>query len=642
MIPKFFVNILFVFTSFLVVSQDLSYNALTISPDLKKDANAIIRLNDVSIVMETASKMYTKGKRVVTVFNKRGNKHVNAHAYYDETTKIKDLKAIVYDGFGEPLKKIRESDFKDVSAVDGGTLYSDSRVKYLEYTPASYPYTVEFTYEIVNENTAFIRSFTPINDYFLSVENSQYSIAYGEEIQLRTKENNFNAIELIKEDKPGILKFRVKDIPAFEPEAYSPATNVLLPEVMIASDKFVYEGVFADVNNWKSMGSWFHNNLLKGRSAISTGTRSKILKLVDGVDNPIERAKIVYQFVQDNARYISVQVGIGGMQPISAIEVDLLKYGDCKGLSNYTKSLLEIAGVESYYTRLYASRDNVLNVKNDFVSFQGQTNHVILNIPDNGNDIWLECTSQDAPFGFIGAFTDDRDALVITPEGGQIKHTKKYLPEESLQSISGEYSLTGAGDIKAEVVIKSMGIQYDDKYKLDSETPRELDKHYKTRWRYINGLVLHDFKIVNNKDDVIFSENVVFEASKYAKIVGDRMLFSVNAFNRNREIPNRYRNRKFPLKINRGFKDVDVFTITLPKGYKIEALPHDVLIENKFGRYLAEVQKIDETTIKYSREFTVLDGQFPKENYAKFRDFFKTVAKNDNAKIALIKTNTNP
>ena len=79
------------------------------------------------------------------------------------------------------------------------------------------------------------------------------------------------------------------------------------------------------------------------------------------------------------------------------------------------------------------------SVEKDFSSMQG--NHAILNIPNNGNDIWLECTSQTIPFGFLGDFTDDRDVLVVTPEGGIIKRTPAYLNEDNLQTIEWKYSI---------------------------------------------------------------------------------------------------------------------------------------------------------------------------------------------------------
>ena len=55
--------------------------------------------------------------------------------------------------------------------------------------------------------------------------------------------------------------------------------------------------------------------------------------------DPIEKAKIVYKYMQEKTRYISVQVGIGGFKPMLAKDVDRLGYGDCKALSNYTKAL---------------------------------------------------------------------------------------------------------------------------------------------------------------------------------------------------------------------------------------------------------------------------------------------------------------
>ena len=178
-----------------------------------------------------------------------------------------------------------------------------------------------------------------------------------------------------------------------------------------------------------------HKSLLEGRDVINEATKIKILDWVKEAKSPLEKAKIVYQFMQNKTRYISVQVGIGGWEPIAANQVDQVGYGDCKGLTNYTKALLDVVGVTSYYTVVYASEKR--NLDKDFASLQG--NHVILNIPNEGKDIWLECTSQTMPFGFLGDFTDDRDVLVVTPEGGIIKRTAIYKDETNLQKLANNY-----------------------------------------------------------------------------------------------------------------------------------------------------------------------------------------------------------
>ena len=69
---------------------------------------------------------------------------------------------------------------------------------------------------------------------------------------------------------------------------------------------------------------------------------------------------------------------------------------------------MESQGIEAYYTIVYGD-SNRRDIEEDFIAMQG--NHVILNLPNDGNPIWLECTSQKVPFGFIANFTDDRDVL---------------------------------------------------------------------------------------------------------------------------------------------------------------------------------------------------------------------------------------
>ncbi|TWO33381.1 DUF3857 domain-containing protein [Seonamhaeicola sediminis] len=626
------------FTSFLLVTLSVfSQNniSLTIPNNLKENANAVIREHSIDVTLRSSSDMHVVQKRVVTVLNKQGNDHIDAYLYYDDNKRIISLEAIVFDAFGRQIKKIKKKDFKDVSAVDGGTLYSDSRVKYLEYTPISYPYTIEISCEYVDKNTAFIESFYPLNDYYLSVQKSSYSLSFPSDIKVRTKKRNFENVNLEEVVLENYLSFKVKDIEAIKPEDFSPSLSAIAPRVLVASNEFTLEGVSAHVENWEDFGKWMYHDLIKDTQDLPQSTLKEIKSLVNGAKSDLEKAKIVYQYVQDKVRYISVQVGIGGWKPFNVSKVDELGYGDCKALTNYTMALLKAVGIDSHFTVLYA-RSSQRSMENDFASMQG--NHAILNIPqENGEDIWLECTSQKLPFGFIGDFTDDRDVLVITPEGGKIEHTKKYKVDESLQSIKGVCNISNEGAIKAKVTVISKGIQYDDKYLLETETSRDLDMHYKEHWGYINGLSIDDMEIINDRDNIEFIENISFNALNYSKIVGDRMLLTLNALNRNRHIPDRYRSRKLPLQIKRGFKDIDSVEIKLPSDYKIESKPENVLIENKYGSYKMELNIKDENTLVYNREFIITDGYFPKEDYEGFRDFYKEVSKQDNAKIALIK-----
>ena len=627
-------NFIVLFITFSVFSQDSLYSSLTIPKNLKQNANAVVRLNEVVVSLKSSSEMSVKEKRIITVLNKQGDRNIDTYLHYDKNVKIKNLEVLVFNAFGNEIKKIKKNDFKDVSAVDGGTLYSDSRVKYLEYTPINYPYTIEFTYETITGNTAFIPSFIPIDDYFVGVETSTYTINYPVDITIRKKEKNLENIDIVKEDVTSKIFYKASNLTAFKPEDYSPSMVDFVPKVLFASKQFTLEGVNTVVENWNDFAKWMYHDLIKETHDLPESTIKEIQNLVKDENSDLDKAKKIYQYVQDKVRYISVQVGIGGWKPFNASEVDRLSYGDCKALTNYTMALLKAADIESNYSVVYAGSSQ-RNIEEDFTSIQG--NHVILSIPNNNETVWLECTSQKLPFGFIGDFTDDRDVLVITPDGGKIKHTKKYNTEESTQIIKGNYTVLNDGAIAVKAMVKSKGIQYDNKYWLESETERDLDEHYKKRWRYINNIDIENIQIVNNKDSIVFNETLGFKALNYPKIVANRMLLTVNALNRNTHIPDRYRNRKLPLKIKRGFKDIDEVEITLPQDYKVESLPNKKVIENKFGSYKAEVVVKDENTLLYKREFVVNDGEFPKEDYSNFRKFYKEVSKQDNAKVALIK-----
>ncbi len=620
-------------------AQKIEYSSILIPAELLKNANAVVRNNATTIDVYSTDEMTVKVDRVVTVLNKLGNGKVGAYIGYDDNSKIAKLSAKIYDAAGREIKKVSKNKFVDVSAFDGGTLYSDSRVKYLDYTPITYPYTVHLQYEYNTSSTGFLQNWSPLEGYLVSIENNSYVVNLNNG-KIRVKELNFEGYEIEKSVSESKVFYSVKNISAIKNESLSPSLTAYKPKALVALNNFKTDGVDGYYTNWDEFGRWMYSSLLDGRGIVDGATKIKILDLVKGVEDPIEKAKIVYNFMQNKTRYISVQVGIGGIQPIPANEVDNVGYGDCKGLTNYTKALLDIVGVTSYYTHVEANSFEPVSFEKDFASLE-QGNHVILNIPNNGNDIWLECTSQVTPFGFLGDFTDDRDVLVITPEGGVLKRTTSYKNEQNLQKTKATIVLKANGSLKADVLIKSEGTQYGSKYELETLNLKEQKNFYKSNlWSYNNNTTIDEIEFTNDKDSIVFTEKIAATIKDYSSMSSDKILFRVNVFNRNNNTPKRYRNRVLPLEIRRGYKDVDEYTITLPVGYKIDGvLMNEKKIENKFGFYSISLEKVNETQIKYKRTLLIKEGTYPKEDYKTYRTFRRNVSKYDNLRIALAKTN---
>ena len=632
---KFPLLIIFtLFFSFTIFSQKKEYSSLLIPIELKEDANAVVRDNSIEITIEAINRMVVRKRKIVTVLNKLGNTDARIGESYDNNTKITKLSAKIYDAFGNEIKKYSKNKFLDVSAVDGGTLYSDSRVKYVDYTPVTYPYTLVFESEYKTTTTGFIPWWFPVNGYYVSVEKSSYILKNEEAISWRKKEQNFKGFEIDKQESTTELKYSLVNQKAYKYESNTISSREMLPKVIVSLDKFNLDGVYGEFTNWEEFGQWMHKSLIAGRDILDETTKIKILELVKGIEDPIEKAKIVYEFMQNKTRYISVQVGIGGWQPIAADEVDSVGYGDCKGLTNYTKALLDVVGVTSYFTLVYANEKR--NIDKDFSSFQG--NHAILNIPNNGQDIWLECTSQTNPFGFLGNFTDDRDVLVIQPDGGVIKRTTSYKNEINLQTIKGEITFNEKGNVKATLKRTSKGTQYDSKFNLVNLSEEELIKNYKSNvWSYNNNLEVNSVKLNNDKDNVVFIEDLELSIQNFATINEKEYLFRVNVFNKENYIPKRYRKRKLPLKINRGYKDIDEYIIKIPANYNLEFLPTNKELTTKFGSYSIAFKKIDSSTFSYKKSIIIKEGIYPKDDYKIYRSFRRSIAKLENIRIAIIK-----
>lgn len=626
----------FLFFSLFTFGQKLDYSTLIIPDSLTQNANAVIRLRETYIDITSQKSMTIRSTIITTVLNESGLRNLDLSENYDKNSKIIRIEATAYDAFGKELKTYKRKDFKDVSAVPDGTIFSDSRMLYLDYTPITYPFTITFEIEAETSTTAFIPSWSPIDNYLVSTQNASLTINYNPELHLKSKEFNFsNKYPIEKKETATSLSYSAKNLIAKKYEDLAPSFDIIFPRVMFGLELFNLEGIYGNAKSWKEMGKWFYDEILSGTTELSDETKAKIKALIGTETDHLKIAEIVYKYVQQKTRYVSIQEGIGGWRPMLAKDVDKLGYGDCKALTNYTRALLKEAGVVSYYTRLYG-QTNKREIYPEIVSFQ--SNHVILAIPNKSDYIWLECTSQIHPFGFQGDFTDDRNAYIIKPDGGEIVRTKKYSDADNLQMTKGSYQITENGDFIGNVKIISKGLEYEEVFAIERISRENQIKYYKEEFDNINNLTIKKITLNNNPNNIEFTEDLELEAEGYAQNSGGKLLFALNAFDQSSDVPKKYRTREFPFQMERGSTNEEEIAITIPDGFSIEAKPNGIEQETEFGYYKIEFITLSPNKIMCKRKLIIKEGFYDKSKYESYRKFRETIAKTDNSRIVIVKT----
>ena len=615
-------------------SQNLELSALTVNPELSQGADSVLRNEEITLDLSDPGKLKTTISRVVTVYNKVGLGDVAAYAHYDNNSKVNDIEAVIYDMAGREKDKVKKRDFKDFSAVDGGTLYADSRVLYLDYTPTSYPFTIQFTSETTSETTAFIRPWMPISKYDSGTEFSKFTVIYPPEQKPHIKETHFEGYAIEKEELEDRTIWTAKDIAPITWEYHSPALDKRVPRVKCFFDSFYLEGVPGIAKTWKDFGSWMYNDLVKDTQDLDEATLAEVRALVANLEDDEAKARAIYQYVQDKVRYISVQVEIGGWKPMNASDVHRLGYGDCKALSNYTQSLLKAVGIKSYYTVLYGDPGKE-SLETDVVAIQG--NHAILGVQLGDEIKFLECTSQETPFGYMGTFTDDRDVLLLTEDGGKLARTTKYEQDQNVLKLYADFKFDVNGGLEGSLSRSSKGIYYSSRMQLDRMDQKELTDHYYSTFDAINNLSVSAIELNNDRLGITYDERMKAEASNYATKVGEDFLLRPNTFALTRDaIPPRYAERKSDLIILRGTIQNQEVRIQVPEGYAVDALPEGEKIEEAFGSYTTEYL-LEGSELLYKRSLKFNEGQYDKAAYETYRDFYKSIVKQDNQKVLIKK-----
>lgn len=611
--------------------DDPKYPVSTIPQNLKIGADVVVREDHIkfTILEKNHAKKYVHF--VATIFNEKGKEYASHDVNYDKLSKILFLNGTAYDAAGIVMTRLKNKDVYDHASFDGFTLFSDLRLKSVDLAQPTYPYTVEFEYEVEYQFLYHIPG-SWWGDEKVSYQNISYELAYPVGLAPRYKLFNIECTPKKTTNAGGeAIIWKFENIATTKSEVFAPSLAETLPHIVAAPTEFEFGGYGGKMDSWQHFGQWIHS-LNRDRDILPEETKAKVKSIITPLKTREEKVKALYEFMQSKTRYVGIQVGIGGYQPFDASVVDKNGYGDCKALSNYMVALCKEAGISANYVLISAGANPSFDV--DFPSTQ--FNHAIAAVPNGNDTLWLECTSQTNPFGYQGKFTGDRKALMITGDGASVVKTIQYKPKDNQQNRVASVVIDATGNAKATITTKFTGTRYEGGG-LDNVL-RNADELKK--WIQNNTNIpifdINSFS-VEEKKDKIPSAIVTMDLTlnRYSNVSGKRLFLNPNLMNRLTTLLEKTNERKTDVVLKSNFIDTDSVAYSVPENLYPEFLPQPVKLTSRFGEYETTFQ-FDAGKVIYTRKLKMWKGRYPKEAYNELVDFYKNINKADNTKLVFL------
>jgi len=610
------------------------YNAYFIPDSLRKGANVVKRSEEYILRIKSPARFTMYQKHVYTILNASSNRYANYVTHYDKFSSINAVSGKLFNSLGKEVKHTKKSEWSDHSAYDGFSLLSDARYKENEFYSAEYPYTVEYEEEDENNGTQGFPAWMPQTNPLMSVQSSKFTIIAPADYVVRFKQVNFSAAPVVSQK--GDVKtyvWEIKNIPAKKVESGSPPFTEIATVVYFAPSAFEVQGFSGNMSSWKEYGKFMYQ-LIKGRDVLPNDVKKKVHELTDQLKGDREKIFALYDFMQKNTRYISIQLGIGGWQPFEASYVAEKKYGDCKALSNYMIALLKEAGITGKYVEIYGGKNPPPFIE-DFTF--SQSNHVISCVPLEKDTVWLECTSQTASPGYMGGSTGNRKALIIDETGGHLVQTPVYKMADNVQVRLVKAIADADGNLNATINNTYSGLQQDFPHSLMFDASKEDREKYLNQMFNLPTYQVTKSDYKEHKGTIpSVDEYLQITLNNYATVTGKRLFLVPNLFGSAIEklLPDTA--RQYDYMIKDPYRDIDTVEIKIPNGYKLETMPKDVSLQTKFGKYISSIKLIDDRIIYY-RLMEQYNGRFAAKEYNELVLFYQQISKADRSRVVLVK-----
>lgn len=615
----------------LIFAQNNLYSSFTIPASLRENATHVVRLRETEIEIDDDYSMVMKEKVIITLLSNDAGSYSYLFSYDDKFRTTKKMEGRVYDAAGQLIRESSKSDIVAVSTDSDGEL-TQRKNKYLHLPNATFPFTVEFYLETKQEQFFLLPSFE-IQHFGEAVETAQFHLTTPANYGLRWKATNTRvSLQSTVEKAEKHWTATVKNLPAPQKEPFAPFFSRLYAEISLAPDRVKMEDNIGDFRNWNSTGAFYYD-LNNNRDALSPAMQTTVQQLIATARTNREKIAALYTYLQQNYRYVSIQLGIGGIQTLPASFVEQKKYGDCKALTNYMKAMLKVVGIPAYQALIYGDDEEFPALSEDFS--RPLFNHVVLYIP--GEDMWLECTSQQAPLGYLGGFTAGHPSLLLTPEGGKLVQAPLPPANANQRHMRLLVDIDAEGNGKVGTQVHYSGLLHD-MYRYCS-VEKDAAKRDATFSKSL-GVSVKDYqKLAFNADPNAPLASIVadYETRNYAKVSGKRLFIPVNKikpFDLALPVDSL---RQHPLQFTEANIIRDTVVFKVPAGYKVENAPAPTHISAEFVEYDLSIGPLVNQEIVAVRTVQHKPLLAQPEQYQDIRKVLLNIKKADGAQIVLVK-----
>ncbi|MDZ7848598.1 MAG: DUF3857 domain-containing protein [Owenweeksia sp.] len=473
---------------------------------------------------------------------------------------------------------------------------------------------------------------------YYAKEEQIFKLAYDEEVQVNIQYMNCTEDDFYHqvEEKSGqfINTWQLKNPQKLKEEGSMPEFLRMVPHIVYRIKSYAYKDeeipVLRDVNDLKDWYMEFLGDVPNDHSEqIDRITDS----LVAGVNSDHEKVRLIFNWVQNNIKYIAIEEGLQGFHPRAPSKVIAKRYGDCKDMSCLSIAMLRHAGIPAYYTWV-GTRD--LPYSYHQVPSPLSDNHMIASVKLGDELIFLDATDEGLPYPLPSSFIQGKEALVVyKPDSFRVEEVPVVTPDKNLIKDSLLLHLEGA-DLKASGTREFYGY-YSSRMSrhLNTMDGEERKKVLQPNLRKGNNKCRsfgYDVSVDPDKVKV----NYQLEIPGYVYQNEEELILNLNL----EKIMNDYqikKDRQHPLTNNFKYRIDLQFSLQIPEGYQVKYLPeNDAYQHDKFSFTLSYRQP-EGSLVEYHLKAEVNHMRIEPDQFEAWNEMIKQLNKNYNETIILQK-----